>query len=75
MWTWLVGSKVGRAVSGAVIALSLFLGIIAQQRRDAAKKAVSRAKEKDQGNANAIRDRVARADDSLHKFNNRGFRD
>jgi len=75
MWLWLVTSKVGRAISGAVIALSLFLGIIAQQRKDAAKKAISRAKQKDQSNADAIRDRVSRADDSLHKYDGRGFRD
>jgi hypothetical protein len=75
MWLWFITSKVGRAVSGAAVALSLLLGLIAQQRRDAAKKAISRAKQKDQDNANAIRDRVSRADDSLHKYRDRGFRD
>lgn len=75
IWSWLIGSRLGRAISGAVVAVSLLLGLIAQQRKDAAKKAISRAKQKDQDNANSIRDRVGRADDSLHKYRDRGFRD
>jgi hypothetical protein len=75
IWSWLIGSRLGRSISGAFIAIGLFLAVIAQQRSDAAKKAISRAKQKDQDNANSIRDRVSRADDSLHKYRDRGFRD
>jgi hypothetical protein len=75
IWSWLIGSRLGRSISGGFIAIGLFLAVIAQQRSDAAKKAISRAKQKDQDNANSIRDRVSRADDSLHKYRDRGFRD
>lgn len=74
IWSWLIGSRLGRSISGAAVAVSLLLGLIAQQRRDAAKKAISRAKQKDQDNASRIRDRVSRADNSLHKYRDRGFR-
>jgi hypothetical protein len=75
MWAWLITSRAGRMVGGVFIALSIFWGIIAQQRFDARKKALRQVKEKDRNNADAIRDRVSRADDGLHKYDKRGFRD
>jgi hypothetical protein len=75
IWSWLTGSRLGRAMSGAVVAASLLLGLIAQQRRDARKDALRDAREKDRDNADSIRDRLSRADNSLHKYRDRGFRD
>ena len=75
IWAWLINSRVGQAISGAAVAVSLLLGIIAHQPRDARKNALRDAREKDRDNADSIRDRVRRADDSLHKYSERGFRD
>jgi hypothetical protein len=75
MWSWLITTKIGRGLSATAAALALFCGIVIQQRHDARKRALRQVKEKDQKNANAIRDRVGRADDSLHKYDGRGFRD
>jgi hypothetical protein len=75
MWSWLIVTKFGRGLSATAAALALFCGVVIQQRHDARKKALRQVKEKDQKNANAIRDRVDRADDSLHKYDGRGFRD
>jgi 3-methyladenine DNA glycosylase AlkD len=74
-WSWLLTSKIGQMIGATASALALFFGVVIQQRHDARKKALRQVKEKDQKNANAIRDRVDRADDSLHKYDGRGFRD
>lgn len=43
---WLVGTRIGRAIGGALAAVGLFLGIIAHQRRDAARDALQDARER-----------------------------
>jgi len=76
MIRWLLGTRIGRAIGGALAAVGLFLGIIAHQRRDAARDATQRLKDKDQENATAIRDRVERdLPDKLREYEGRGFRD
>jgi hypothetical protein len=75
IWSWLIGSRLGRAIGGIGIALGLFWAFIAQQRRDARKDALRDAKEKDRDNANSIRDRVRDVPNKLHDYSNRGFRD
>ena len=75
IWSWLIGSRLGRSISGAGVDLALLLGLIAQQRRDARNDALRNAKERDRDDADSIRDRVRRADDSLHKYSERGWRD
>jgi len=76
MIAWLLTTRAGRAVAGALTALGLFLGIIAHQRRDAARDATQRLREKDQENADAIRDRVQRERaGKLREYESRGFRD
>ena len=42
---WLLGTRLGRALSAAVAGLLLLLGFIAQQRRDAAQDALSEARD------------------------------
>lgn len=75
IWSWLIGSRLGRALSGAVIALGLFWTIIAQQRSDARKDALHNIKEKDRDNAHVIRDRVRDVPNKLRDYTQRGFRD
>lgn len=75
IWAWLINSRVGQAISGAAVAVSLLLGIIAHQRRDARKDALRDAREKDRDNADSIRDRVRDVPDKLHEYSERGFRD
>jgi hypothetical protein len=75
IWAWLINSRVGQAISGAAVAVSLLLGIIAHQRRDARKDALRDAREKDRANADSIRDRVRDVPDKLHEYSERGFRD
>jgi hypothetical protein len=75
MWVWFMTTRIGRAISGIGVALALLLGLIAQQRRDARKDALRDAREKDRDNADDIRDRIRRADNGLHKYDDRGFRD
>jgi len=75
IWSWLIGSRLGRTVSALVAAVLLFLGIIAQQRRDARNDALRDAREKDLANADSIRDRVRHVPDKLHDYSDRGFRD
>ena len=75
IWAWLINSRVGQAISGAAVAVSLLLGIIAHQRRDARKDALRDAREKDRDNADSIRDRVRDVPDKLHQYSERGFRD
>jgi hypothetical protein len=75
IWSWLINSRVGQAISGAAVAVSLLLGVIAHQRRDARKDALRDAIEKDRANADSIRDRVRDVPDKLHEYSERGFRD
>jgi hypothetical protein len=75
IWSWIIGSRLGRAVSGVVIALTLFLGIIAQQRRDAGNDALRDAREKDRDNADSVRDRVRDVPNRVRDYSNRGWRD
>lgn len=75
IWAWLINSRVGRAISGAAVAVSLLLGVIAHQRRDARKDALRDAREKDRANADSIRDRVRDVPDKLHEYSEHGFRD
>jgi len=75
IWAWLINSRVGQAISGAAVAVSLLLGIIAHQRRDARKDALRDAREKDRANADGIRDRVRDVPDKLHEYSERGLRD
>ena len=75
IWAWLINSRVGQAISGAAVAVSLLLGVIAHQRRDARKDALRDAREKDRDNADSIRDRVRDVPDKLHEYSERGFRD
>ena len=75
IWSWLIGSRLGRSISTAALAVTLFLGIIAQQRRDARNDALRDARERDRDNADSIRDRVRDVPDKLHDYSDRGFRD
>jgi 3-methyladenine DNA glycosylase AlkD len=75
IWSWLIGSRLGRSISTAALAVTLFLGITAQQRRDARNDALRDAKEKDRDNAESIRDRVRDVPDKLHDYADRGWRD
>ena len=75
IWSWLIGSRLGRTASAVFAALLLFWGIIAQQRRDAGNDALRAARQKDQDDAEDVRDRVRDVPDKLHNFANRGFRD
>ena len=75
IWSWLIGSRLGRSISTAALAVTLFLGIIAQQRRDARTDALRNAREKDRDNADSIRDRVRDVPDKLHDYADRGWRD
>ena len=75
IWSWLIGSRLGRAASAVVAAVLLFLGIIAQQRRDARKDALLDAKERDRENAENIRTRVRSVPDRVHDYSDRGYRD
>ena len=75
IWSWLIGSRLGRTASAVAAAVFLFLGIIAQQRRDARTDALRDAREKDRGNADIIRDRVRDVPDKLHDYADRGWRD
>ena len=75
IWSWLIGSRLGRAISGAVVAVSLLLGLIAQQRRDARNDALRDAREKDRDNADSIRDRVRDVPKRVRDYSQRGFRD
>lgn len=75
IWSWLIGSRLGRSISTAALAVTLFLGIIAQQRRDAGNDALLDAREKDRADADSIRDRVRDVPDKLHDFADRGYRD
>ena len=75
IWSWLIGSRLGRSISTAALAVTLFLSIIVQQRRDARADALRAARQKDQDDAESVRDRVRRVDDSLHKYSDRGWRD
>ena len=62
-------------MSGAVVAASLLLGLIAQQRRDARKDALRDAREKDRDNADGIRDRVRDVPKRVSEYADRGWRD
>jgi hypothetical protein len=75
IWSWLIGSRLGRAVSGAGVAVALLLGLIAQQRRDARNDALRDAKEKDRDDADDIRNRVRDVPDRVRDYTNRGWRD
>ena len=75
MWSWLITTKVGRGLSATAAALALFFGIVIRQRHDARKKALRQVKEKDQKNADAIRDRLRDAPSKLRDYSDRGFRD
>lgn len=75
IWSWIIGSRLGRAFGGIGIALGLLWAVIAQQRRDARNNALRDARQRDRDNADSIRDRVRGVDDSLHKHSERGFRD
>lgn len=75
IWSWLIGSRLGRTASAVAAALLLFLGIISQQRRDAAKDALQAAKDKDRDNADKIRDRLRDVPDRVHDYSDRGWRD
>jgi hypothetical protein len=75
IWSWLVGSRLGRAVSGAGVVVALLLGLIAQQRRDARNDALRDAREKDRDNADDIRSRVRDVPDRVRDYSERGWRD
>jgi hypothetical protein len=75
IWSWLIGSRLGRTASAVAAALILFWGIIAQQRRDAGKDALRDAKEKDRDNADDIRSRVRDVPDRVRDFSDRVYRD
>lgn len=75
IWSWLITSRLGRVISGGVVAVSLLLGLIAQQRRDARRDALRDAKEKDRDNADDIRARVRDVPNRVHDYDNRGWRD
>ena len=75
IWSWLIGSRLGRAVSTTALAVTLFLGIIAQQRRDARTDALRDAREKDRDDADSIRDRVRDVPDRVRDYSERGWRD
>ena len=75
IWSWLIGSRLGRSISTAALAVTLFLGIIAQQRRDARNDALRDARERDRENVENIRSRVRDVPDKLHDYSDRGFRD
>ena len=75
IWSWLIGSRLGRTASAVAAALLLFLGIIAQQRRDAAKDMLQAAKEKDRDHADDIRSRVRDVPDRVRDYSDRGYRD
>jgi cysteinyl-tRNA synthetase len=75
MWSWFITTKFGRGLSATAAALALFCGIVIQQRHDARTKALRQVKEKDQKNADAIRDRLRDAPSKLRDYSNRGFRD
>ena len=75
IWSWLIGSRLGRSISTAALAVTLFLGIIAQQRRDARNDALRDARERDRENVENIRSRVRDVPDKLHDYADRGWRD
>jgi hypothetical protein len=62
-------------VSSAAVAVSLFLGLIAYQRRDARNDALRDARERDRDNADSIRDRVRDVPERLRYYDDTGFRD
>jgi Flp pilus assembly protein TadB len=70
IWSWLV-----EAIFVGFMAFALLVGIIVYERRVARKNALLKARQKDQDNADAIRDRVRDVPDSLREFDERGFRD
>lgn len=75
IWSWLIGSRLGRTASAVVAAVLLFLGIIAQQRRDARNDALRDAREKDRESADDIRSRVRDVPDRVRDYSERGWRD
>ena len=70
IWSWLV-----EAIFVGFMAFALLVGIIFYERLVARKNALLKARQKDQDNADAIRDRVRDVPDSLREFDERGFRD
>ena len=70
IWSWLV-----EAIFVGFMAFALLVGIIGYERRVARQNALLQARQKDQDNADAIRDRVRDVPDSLREFDERGFRD
>lgn len=75
IWSWLIGSRLGRTASAVAAALFLFWGIIAQQRRDARNDALRDARERDRDNADDIRSRVRDVPDRVRDYSDRGWRD
>ena len=73
---WLLGTRLGRALSAAAAAVAALLTLRAVWRRDGAQEARRRAQEDDYENADAIRDRVDRdLDERVRELDGRGWRD
>jgi hypothetical protein len=62
---WITGSRVGRAVGGAVVLLLAVLGVYTAGRREGSQRAKSQAKEADYEHAEQIRERK---DDALRRL-------
>lgn len=60
--TWLLGTWLGRAVSGALVALLAFLGVYTAGRREGAQRAKNRMEKRDHERADEIRRRARDAD-------------
>ena len=76
IWGAILSSRPVRWILGAVVAVLGFLGIIAAQRRDAAKDALTQAENDDHENAANIRARTERnLPDELRKHDGSGWRD
>ena len=76
MIAWLIGSRLGRALSGLVAALGIILGVWAAGRREGAQRANEKVKDNDRKEADAIRNRVERdTDKRVSDFDANGWRD